>query len=43
METIETLQKTRSESWAGQEIVDRMKAGDTALYEIITEPDLPRS
>ena len=35
METIETLEKAGSEGWTDQEIVDRVKAGDTALYEII--------
>ena len=35
METIRTLEKARSEAWTDQEIVERVKAGDTALYEII--------
>src|SRR6266704_6949438 len=35
METIEILGKAGSEGWTDQEIVDRVKAGDTALYEII--------
>jgi RNA polymerase sigma-70 factor (ECF subfamily) len=35
METIETLQKTGSEGWTDEEIVGRIRAGDTALYEII--------
>lgn len=35
METIGTLDKAGSESWTDQEVVDRVKAGDTALYEII--------
>ena len=35
METIETLERARSESWTDQEVIDRVKAGDTALYEII--------
>ena len=35
METIETLEKAGSEGWTDQEIVDRIKAGDTALYKII--------
>src|SRR5882724_10440616 len=35
METIETLEKASCEGWADQEIVERVKAGDTALYEII--------
>ena len=35
METIETPEKAGSEGWTDQDIVDRIKAGDTALYEII--------
>jgi len=35
METIGTLEKASCEGWADQEIVERVKAGDTALYEII--------
>ena len=35
METIETLEKARSEGWTDQEVIERVKAGDTALYEII--------
>ena len=35
METIGTLEKASPEGWTDQEIVDRVKAGDTALYEII--------
>jgi RNA polymerase sigma-70 factor (ECF subfamily) len=35
METIETLEKASCEGWTDQEIVDRVRAGDTALYEII--------
>jgi RNA polymerase sigma-70 factor, ECF subfamily len=35
METAGTLDKTGSESWTDQEIVERVKAGDTALYELI--------
>ena len=35
MEIAETLEKARSERWSDEEIVDRIKAGDTALYEII--------
>ena len=30
-----TLERARSEGWTDQEIVERVKAGDTALYEII--------
>jgi RNA polymerase sigma-70 factor (ECF subfamily) len=35
MESIAALEKTRSEAWSDEEIVDRVKAGDTVLYEII--------
>lgn len=35
METVGTLEKASSEGWTDQEIVDRVKAGDAALYEII--------
>ncbi len=35
MEPTATLEKARSEGWTDEEIVDRVKAGDTALYEII--------
>lgn len=35
METIESLAKASSEAWTDGEIVDRVKAGDTALYEIL--------
>jgi RNA polymerase sigma-70 factor, ECF subfamily len=35
MKSIETLERARSEGWTDQEVVDRIKAGDTALYEII--------
>lgn len=35
METIGTLEKASCEGCTDQEIVDRVKAGDTALYEII--------
>jgi RNA polymerase sigma-70 factor (ECF subfamily) len=35
METVGTLEKASPEGWTDQEIVDRVKAGDTALYEII--------
>lgn len=35
MEIAETLEKARSERWTDEEIVERVKAGDTALYEII--------
>ena len=35
METIENLENASSEGWTDQEIVERVKTGDTALYEII--------
>ena len=35
MQTSETLERARSEGWTDQEVVELVKAGDTALYEII--------
>ena len=35
MEITETLEKARSEGWTDEEVVERVKAGDTALYEIV--------
>jgi RNA polymerase sigma-70 factor (ECF subfamily) len=35
MEIIGALEKASPESWTDQEVVDRVRAGDTALYEII--------
>ncbi len=35
MEITEIPGKTSSESWTDQEIIERVKAGDTALYEVI--------
>src|SRR3989442_7724629 len=35
METIGILEKASSEGWSDQEVVNRVKAGDTALYEIM--------
>jgi RNA polymerase sigma-70 factor (ECF subfamily) len=35
METLGTLERARLESWTDQEIVTRVRAGDTGLYEII--------
>jgi RNA polymerase sigma-70 factor (ECF subfamily) len=35
MEATEILEKARSEGWTDEEVVDRVLAGDTALYEII--------
>lgn len=35
MQTVELLDKAKSEGWTDEEIVDRVLAGETALYEII--------
>jgi RNA polymerase sigma-70 factor (ECF subfamily) len=35
METAAALQKAKTEGWTDEEVVERVKAGDTALYEII--------
>ena len=35
MELIGTLEKAKSESYSDEEIVDRVKGGEIALYEII--------
>ncbi len=35
METVGTLNKAVSEGWTDEEIVDRVRAGDTSLYELI--------
>jgi RNA polymerase sigma-70 factor (ECF subfamily) len=35
METLGMLEKASLESWTDQEVVDRVRSGDTALYEII--------
>src|SRR3979490_2322054 len=35
METLENLENASSEGWTDQEGVERVKDGDTALYEII--------
>jgi RNA polymerase sigma-70 factor, ECF subfamily len=35
MEIVGTLERAASEAWTDLEIVERVKAGDTALYEII--------
>jgi len=35
MDITGTLEKARAEAWSDMEVVDRVKAGDTALYEII--------
>ncbi len=34
-ETIGTLEKDDAEDWTDQEVVERVRAGETALYEII--------
>jgi hypothetical protein len=36
METVGTPDKAASAGWTDQEIVDRVKAGDTALYDFLT-------
>jgi RNA polymerase sigma-70 factor, ECF subfamily len=35
METAATLEKAKSEGWTDEEVIERVKAGDTALYEIV--------
>src|SRR5579859_5361575 len=35
MQSAEILEKARSEGWTDEEVVDRVRAGETALYEII--------
>jgi RNA polymerase sigma-70 factor, ECF subfamily len=35
MEATEILEKARLESWTDEEVVDRVRSGETALYEII--------
>ena len=35
MEATGTLEKARSEGWTDEEVIDRVKAGDTALYELV--------
>jgi len=35
MEIIGTLEKARLEGWTDEEVIERVKAGDTALYEIV--------
>ena len=30
-----TLEKARSEGWTDEAVVERVKAGDTALYELL--------
>jgi RNA polymerase sigma-70 factor (ECF subfamily) len=35
MEVTGTLEKARSEGWTDEEVIDRVKAGDTALYELV--------
>jgi RNA polymerase sigma-70 factor (ECF subfamily) len=35
MEIAETLARAKAEGWSDEEVVERMRAGETALYEII--------
>jgi RNA polymerase sigma-70 factor (ECF subfamily) len=35
MQSAATLEKARSEGWTDEEVIERVKAGDTALYEIV--------
>src|ERR1700747_1501918 len=35
METTEILARVRPDSWTDQEVIDRIRAGDIAMYEII--------
>src|SRR5437660_5873946 len=35
MGTVATLEKAKTEGWTDEEVVDRVKAGDTAMYEIV--------
>lgn len=35
MEATGTLEKARSEHWTDEEVINRVKAGDTALYELV--------
>jgi RNA polymerase sigma-70 factor (ECF subfamily) len=35
MGTVATLEKAKTEGWTDEEVVERVKAGDTALYEIV--------
>jgi len=35
MQTLGTLERARSEGWSDEEVIERVKAGDTAAYEII--------
>src|SRR5260370_20515960 len=35
MKVTGTLEKARSEGWTDEEVIDRVKAGDTALYELV--------
>jgi len=35
METIGTLEQAQSEGWTYEEVVERVKRGDTPLYEIV--------
>jgi RNA polymerase sigma-70 factor, ECF subfamily len=35
METTARLERARTEGWTDQQVIDRVKTGDTALYEVI--------
>lgn len=35
MESLEILERARAEGWTDEEVVDRVRAGETALYELI--------
>src|SRR5213592_1738332 len=35
MDTIGILEKAKLEGWTDEEVIERVKAGDTALYEIV--------
>jgi RNA polymerase sigma-70 factor (ECF subfamily) len=35
METAATLERAKTEGWTDEEVLERIKAGDTALYEIV--------
>jgi RNA polymerase sigma-70 factor, ECF subfamily len=35
METVGILERAKSEGWADEEVIERVQAGDTALYELV--------
>jgi RNA polymerase sigma-70 factor (ECF subfamily) len=39
---LETLEKAKAEAWSDEEVVERVKAGDTALYELLMRRYNPR-